>query len=516
MPALSRRSLLRSAGLVAAGSLVAACAGRPAVGGPVQGTGGDVPARGGVLRAAFAGAGPAESPNPYAGSAPAEFVRSRAVYDELFRMEDGAPAGRLAVAAEPTADGSSFVLHLREGVSWQDGAPFGAADVTYTLRYLTAPERPYPSELSAFLDTAGIEVLDERTVRVPTLRPVGDPAVLFAGASVPILEDGTTSFEAGQVVGTGPYRLVAFEAGREARLERFDGHWDGAPYADELVLLSLDDPQARVNAVRAGQADFANDIPFALARTGAGAAYLEIRSAGDAQRTGYGFVLNTTRGPLSDARVRRAIRLAVDRQAMVDRVFLGYGTAANDLYGHGVRYFAGDVAAPAHDVALARTMLEEAGAVGASLAIRSAEFETGLNASAELMAENLRGVGLNARADVVSPAELWTPDSLAAADLLAFPLGPFPLSVVYARSAAYPSLAFPDPQLQQAIATALASTDDAERSAAWRTAQEVMADRGNWVVWGLGDVLSLARAPVTGIAVHDSAKYPYLGKAGLA
>jgi peptide/nickel transport system substrate-binding protein len=516
LPALSRRELLRSAGLVAAGSFVAACAGRPASGGPVQGAGGGVPARGGMLRAAFAGAGPSESLNPYAGSAPAEFVRSRVVYDELFRMQDGAPAGRLAVSAEPAADGSSFVLHLRAGVTWQDGSPFGAADVAYTLRYLTSPERAYPSELSVFLDTAGIEVIDEHTLRVPTLTGVGDPPVLFAGANVPVLKDGTTSFDVGQVVGTGPYRLVGFEAGRETRLERFDGHWDGAPHADEMVVLSLDDPQARVNAVRAGQADFANDIPFTLARTGAGAADLEIRSAGDAQRTGYGFVLNTTRAPLGDPRVRRAIRLAVDRQAMVERVFLGYGAAANDLYGHGVRYFADDVPAPAHDVALARRLLEEAGAVGAPIAIRSAEFETGLDASAELMAETLRAVGLDARPELVSPAELWTPDSLAAADLLAFPLGPFPLSVVYARSAAYPSLAFPDPQLEQALATALATTDEAERSTAWRTAQEVMADRGNWVVWGLGDVLSLARAAVTGIAVHDSAKYPYLGKAGLA
>jgi peptide/nickel transport system substrate-binding protein len=355
MPALFRRQLLRGAGLAAAGSFLAACGGRPAAGGPMQGTGGGVPARGGVLRAAFAGAGPVESLNPYAISTPAEFARSRVVYDELFRMQDGAPVGRLAVSAEPAGDGSAFLLYLREGVTWQDGSPFGAADVAYTLRYLTSPERTFPSELSRFLDTAGIEIIGERTLRVPTLTPVGDPPGLFAGANVSVLKDGTTSFDVGQVVGTGPYRLVAFEAGREARLERFDGHWDGAPYADELVVLSLDDPQARVNAVRAGQADFANDIPFTLARTGAGAADLEIRSAGDAQRTGYGFVLNTTRGPMGDPRVRRAIRLAVDRQAMVDRVFLGYGVAANDLYGHGVRYFAADVPRPMCDAATARS-----------------------------------------------------------------------------------------------------------------------------------------------------------------
>jgi hypothetical protein len=80
----------------AAGSFLAACGGRPAAGGPVQGAGGGVPARGGVLRAAFAGGGPVESLNPYAMSTPAEYVRSRVVYDELFRLQDGAPAGRLA------------------------------------------------------------------------------------------------------------------------------------------------------------------------------------------------------------------------------------------------------------------------------------------------------------------------------------------------------------------------------------------------------------------------------------
>ncbi|HEX5741866.1 MAG TPA: hypothetical protein VFY17_09990 [Pilimelia sp.] len=66
-----------------------------------------------------------------------------------------------------------------------------------------------------------------------------------------------------------------------------------------------------------------------------------------------------------------------------------------------------------------------------------------------------------------------------------------------------------------ALGTALATTDEAARAAAWRTAQQVMADRGNWIVWGRADVLSLARRTVGGIQVRESAKYPYLGRAGL-
>lgn len=65
-----------------------------------------------------------------------------------------------------------------------------------------------------------------------------------------------------------------------------------------------------------------------------------------------------------------------------------------------------------------------------------------------------------------------------------------------------------------ALATAAVTLDEDERARAWRTAQEVMADRGNWIVWGRGDVLALARKDLAGIEVRESAKYPYLGRVG--
>jgi hypothetical protein len=94
-----------------------------------------------------------------------------------------------------------------------------------------------------------------------------------------------------------------------------------------------------VNTVRGGQTDYASDIPYTIARTGAGADGLEVRTAG----AGYGFVLNTTKPLLADPRVRLALRLAVDRKALVDAVFLGYGEPGNDLFGHGAQYFAEDI-----------------------------------------------------------------------------------------------------------------------------------------------------------------------------
>lgn len=515
---LTRRTLLRlagaGAGVALAAPVLSACGGAP-VAAPVVGAGTATPNRGGTVRFAFAGGGPAESLDPFAGGTPADYTRNAVVYDELFALVGGVATPRLAESVETAPDGRSFVLRLRDGVTWHDGSPFGAADVAYTLAYLAAPERPFPSELPMFFDVPAVRVRDDRTVEVPTLAPVGDPATLFAGAAMRVLKNGTRDVTAATAVGTGPYRVADFAAGQQTRLVRNDGYWDGAPYADELVILSLDDPAARVNAVRAGQADWASDIPYALARTGPGGDGLEIRSAGDDNRTGLGFVLNTTVPPFGDPRARRAVRLGVDRQALVDRVLLGYGVIGNDLYGRGAQYFADDVAPLPRDVDTARRLLAESGATGVPITIRTAEYETGLNASTELFVEQLRELGLDARAQVVGLGEFFEPAAIGSVPAVSFPLGPYPLTVTYSRIAAYPSLALPDPELQQAVATAFATTDEATRAGAWAQSQDVMADRGNTLVWGLADTLSLSRSAVTGIEVRDSAKYPYLGKAGL-
>ncbi len=520
---LTRRRLLTLLGVGAVATagmpLLAACSGAASGGpatGPVSGSPSGTPAPGGTVRLAFVGGGSAESLDPFAGGSPADYARNYVLFDQLFHFLDGAAQSGLATQARPEPDGSSFTLHLREGVTWHDGSPFGAADVAYTLTYLASPDRPYPSELNLYLDVPRVVVVDEHTLTIPTLQPVGDPATLLAGGLIAVIKAGATSFEVDTVVGTGPYRMAAFQPGSESRLTRFDGYWGGAGNAEELAILSLDDPQARVNAVIGDQSDYASDIPYTVAKAGITGAGLQIRDAGAGQRTSYGFVLNMTRPLIADPRVRRALRLGIDRQALVDAVFLGYGVPANDLFGYGAKHFAQDVPVPERDQDEARRLLAEAGATGQPFIIRTAEYEVGLNASAELFAEQLRQLGLLAEATVVSPVELFDVAALQGTDAMSFPLGPFSLAVTYTRSAAYDALAFPDQELTDAVATALSTTSEQERAAAWQTAQQVMVDRGNWVVWGRGDVLSLARSNLTGIQVRESAKYPWLGTVGFA
>ncbi|MGW4202688.1 ABC transporter substrate-binding protein [Streptomyces sp. NPDC004726] len=513
---LTRRSVLALACLSATAMAPVLSACSPGKGGaPVtSGTPTGAVRRGGDVRLGFAGSGASESLDPTVGQTPCDLARYAIVFDQLFFFDKGTARPSLATAAEPGAQGEKCTLTLRQGVTWHDGSPFTAADVVHTLRHRASPDRGFPSELSTYFDLRAARATGDHTVVLPTVRPVGDPVTLLAGAGLYVIKNGVTSFTAADTVGTGPYRVTHFQAGVETRLERHDAYWDGAGHAERVTLLSIDDPQARVNAVKGGQADYASDVPFATAKAGAPGAGLQVRTAGEAMRTTYGFVLNVTRGVCADPRVRKAIRLGIDREALVRSVFLGFGSVADDLFGAGAEHFLTGVPIPRRDTTRAERLLREAGALGKPFIVRTAEYESGLNSSSELFVEQLRGLGLKASLVKVGVSEGFDPDGMKACDAMAFPLGPFSLALTYTRSAAYPTLAFPDPELDEAVRTAISTTSEATRADAWRTAQEVMVDRGNWVAWGRGDVVSVAKEKLTGVDGRESPKYPWVGRVG--
>ncbi|WP_198156564.1 ABC transporter substrate-binding protein [Hoyosella altamirensis] len=466
-----------------------------------------------TFRAVFTGAGAGETLDPYATAAPADFVRNDVVYENLFVLGEGDVLPALARDAAISPDARSFILNLRDDVRWHDGSPFTAADVKYSFEFMSSPERLYPSELQAYLDMTGIEIRGEHSVWVPTLQPLGDPATMLAAFPAKMVKAGTSAFTLESAIGTGPFRITDFAAGRETVLTRFDEYWGGAAPSDEIRILSVTDAQAKVNSLISGQADYTSDIPYTAARAGISASDVELGAAGSLHRTSMGFVLNTTRPPFDDPRVRRAARLALDRQSLVDTVFLGYGVPGNDLVCAGAPYFS-DRDPLARNVDEARRLVRAAGAENATVTIRTAEWENGFNASSELACEQWREIGLSARPQEVGLAEFYESDGLAAANGVAFSAPPAPLAVLYGRlNAHHPAMAFADAAYREALGAAMAATEDAERRRHWNTVQDRMFEDGNTVIWGLGDTLSLARSTVKGLETRGHAKYPYLGRA---
>jgi len=227
----------------------------------------------------------------------------------------------LATSWEANEDATEWTFHLREGISFQDGAPFNAEAVKAFFDYVLERASGY-SWVYEGLDS--IEVVDEYTVKFICSFPQPMDLILTApytaGIMSPnILDKDQEWFNAGNCVGTGPYVIESYTRGERMILTRYDDYWggwqDGAP--DKVVLEIVMDPPTAVQMMEAGEGDFYLGAPpdtvFRLDDTEG----LYAKITPSYQHTL--MLLNTQRPPLDDVRVRKALAWSFPYQEVIDR-----------------------------------------------------------------------------------------------------------------------------------------------------------------------------------------------------
>jgi peptide/nickel transport system substrate-binding protein len=302
------------------------------------------------------------------------FVASKVV-EQLAEADAGAPDGlrpMLATGWEGSDDGLSATFTLREGVTWHDGAPFTSADVAYSAMEVWKPLQNLGRTILVNLES--VETPDERTVVFRFAQPTPFqlirnalpvishvlPKHLFEGTDVAANPAGE------QLVGTGPFRFVEHKPGEYYRLERNQGYWaPGLPYLDEILYRVLPDRAAAAGALEAGEIELAafSMVPLAdLARV-AEVPGLEVHAEGYEALT-YQLVveINHRRAELADPRVRRAIAHAIDRDFVVDTVFLGYARpSVGPVPQYDTQFLNAELTGYAFDPTAANALLDEAG-----------------------------------------------------------------------------------------------------------------------------------------------------------
>ncbi|WP_420175818.1 ABC transporter substrate-binding protein [Luteococcus sp. OSA5] len=292
------------------------------------------------------------------------------LYDGLLRLsptrEDQLPGFAPALATElPThnAELTRWSVPLRSGVKFHDGSTFDAADVTATYQAVLDPRSG--SEIASAFEmiqrVEAVETSGQQRVVFHLKYPYADfPArLLLAIAPSEKLTGGLASQSSlnREPVGTGPYRLESLTADR-AVLVADPGHWRGAPQVKRLTTVLLPDDNARALRVRNGEFD-GTVIPPTLAASFATSPGQQVVTAQSADWRGVSLPANSVFG--RDPRVRRALNLAVDRQAMLTTVLAGHGRLAHTPMSpvHGQAH-AADATFP-HDRDAARALLAEAG-----------------------------------------------------------------------------------------------------------------------------------------------------------
>lgn len=244
------------------------------------------------------------------------------VYETLVRIDaSGNPVPYLAERWE--RDGGTFTFHLRGGVTFSNGKPFTADDAAFSINYV---QHEWTNGLKAQMaPVTGVEVLDERTVRVHVDGgAAAEDAWLWSMGTLTgamMTPEGVGTL-ATAPLGTGPYTVARFDVGEAIEFDAREDYW-GGPVEHDAAIRYFDDPVSAVNALRVGDADVVwgmqapqliDTLPDDI-RVEVGSTNGEVLLS-----------MNNNRAPFDDPDVRRAVAYAVDRDAINQVVYNGLAT----------------------------------------------------------------------------------------------------------------------------------------------------------------------------------------------
>jgi peptide/nickel transport system substrate-binding protein len=295
--------------------------------------------------------------NPMVGYLGTDYVFWAMAYDLPinFSTKDFSPdyAHSIVTSVDASSDGMTFTYHFRSGIKWSDGQPFTAADAAWTLNYYKANDVPNYSADLALMDKA--TATDDTTMVLTSTGPTS----FYSGDSVFMYEyllpehiwgkfqddyKGAKQQTGFPSVGTGPFIITNYVKNQFVQLDRNPNYWGNAigltPHVDQIIYRIYGNQDAEAAALQSGEVDFgyftSANILNKLKSRGLetrGAAVPSFGEIGINTGSAYqtdpagGFKPHGDGNPaLQDVVLRQAMRRAIDNQALLDKVLLGYGT----------------------------------------------------------------------------------------------------------------------------------------------------------------------------------------------
>ena len=439
------------------------------------------------------------------------------VFDRLVETEtdengDAQIVPSLAESWDISPDGLTYTFHLRDDVKFSNGSPLTASDVQYSFkRLLTYPESCNQSivriikgadrlESGKTDELEGFIVLGDYDFLITLEEPFG---AFLASLSVPgasIMDEETTSKvndtfgkDAESTIGTGPYILTKWEPASGMTLKANKDCWSGAPENEGLDLRFMEDPEDEIALFEDGGLDV-----LALEEIGNSA---EFFIHGDmykdrlwyVNRLGIEYIaLNESIEPLDDVRVRKALQLALNREALLEAVYSGRGQVENGIFPHGLYGFDPDLPEIPYDSEKARSLLAEAGYpegfdLTISMKSSSSQWEGTLMKLAASMWEE---IGVNAKIKMLEESDfmslrktgklecytaLWTADYNDPENFINTFFGD-------EQSTTYRSLCYPRKKIMKRVQGALKILDQEKRlKEYWDLEKIIVQDDAAWV-----------------------------------
>ena len=343
------------------------------------------------------------------------------IFDRLVDVEVDADGNSkivpsLAESWDISDDGLEYTFHLRQGVKFHNGNDFTAEDVAYTFHRMLTVEGGVNTEfidqikgadelLAGETDTLeGVEVVDDYTIKVTLKEPFAGFLASISSPGVSIYDSEATEAAGDQfgmdpavTVGTGPFEFSSWSFNNQLVLTRNEDYWKGASGLPGVVIKIIPDTETQSMMFESGELDildldYAADSADRFTET-----YPDQIVQGPRVGIVY-FTMNFNKEPFQDVRVRKAVQMSIDRQAILDALYGGRGQVEQGIFPHGLIGFNPDQEEIKYDPEAAKALLAEAGYADGfdmEIAADSSASDT-MTMALEIVSDQLAEVGIRA------------------------------------------------------------------------------------------------------------------------
>ncbi|MCB8819876.1 ABC transporter substrate-binding protein [Microvirga rosea] len=398
------------------------------------------------------------------------------LYEGLVRIDqDGKVQPLLAKRWDISPDGLTYTFHLQSGVKFHDGSTFDSADVKFAFDRARAPTSTN-AQKQIFAPIASVETPDPATVVIRLKETSGNFLYYLGWGDAVIVAPETAENNKASPVGTGPFKFKSWTRGDRVELVRNPDYWQTDKTKLETVTFRfINDPQAQVAALKAGDLDaFPNlSAPELFSELKKDARFTAVAGNTEGEIVAG---MNNAKKPFDDARVRRALMHAVDRKALVEGAYSGYGQPIGSFFSPNHPAFVDMTAVIPYDPEKAKALLAEAGyGNGLSITIKAPQMAYA-SRSAELLAAMFAEVGVDLK---IIPTEFpakWIEEVFKNKDYdVTIVAHTEPLDIdIFARDNYY--FNYKNDKFKALIAEAGKTTGENARFAKYAEAQKILAE----------------------------------------